>query len=222
MYGAALLLGGGYCSDDGFEYFRSWLISRGSATFQQALDDPDSLADQKLAIHDGLPDANFEDFAYVAGEARQKMTGLDAEDFYEAVWIDSVEPPPDADEESWETPEDSVLQRTHPRLWQKYGALKQRNDADYTEQAAKGFPKLEAAGVTFRSLKNGEGFFVKGIGDVAVGGKIAHKTFGVGVVLSMLVFGESGTSNMSISANIKFSESEGSYMLSADHFLPSN
>lgn len=43
LWGAAYLINGG-CSDDGFEYFRCWLILQGRATFAQAVKDPDSLA----------------------------------------------------------------------------------------------------------------------------------------------------------------------------------
>ena len=45
LWGAAHLMNGG-CSDDGFKYFRDWLISEGEATFKTALADPDSLAGQ--------------------------------------------------------------------------------------------------------------------------------------------------------------------------------
>ena len=32
------------CSDDGFDYFRGWLIARGRQAFDQAVADPDALA----------------------------------------------------------------------------------------------------------------------------------------------------------------------------------
>ena len=43
LWGAAYLMNGG-CSDDGFKYFRDWLISEGEGTFKQAVADPDALA----------------------------------------------------------------------------------------------------------------------------------------------------------------------------------
>ncbi|MCC9648582.1 DUF4240 domain-containing protein [Rubrivivax sp. JA1029] len=43
LWGAAYLMNGG-SSDDGFKYFRDWLISEGQATFTEALTAPDSLA----------------------------------------------------------------------------------------------------------------------------------------------------------------------------------
>ncbi|MFT3734501.1 MAG: DUF4240 domain-containing protein [Rhodocyclaceae bacterium] len=42
LWGAAYVIGGG-CSDDGFDYFRGWLISRGEKAFNTALADPDKL-----------------------------------------------------------------------------------------------------------------------------------------------------------------------------------
>ena len=45
LWGAAFAINGG-CSDDGFEYFRAWLISRGREVYERALADPDSLADE--------------------------------------------------------------------------------------------------------------------------------------------------------------------------------
>lgn len=41
---AAVILNG--CSDDGFDYFRFWLIARGQTVFYNALKDPDSLCDE--------------------------------------------------------------------------------------------------------------------------------------------------------------------------------
>ena len=43
LWGAAYLMNGG-CSDDGFKYFRDWLISEGEKTFKGAVANPDSLA----------------------------------------------------------------------------------------------------------------------------------------------------------------------------------
>lgn len=42
LWAAAYFAGGG-CSDDGFTYFRNWLIGRGEHAFYNALNDPDSL-----------------------------------------------------------------------------------------------------------------------------------------------------------------------------------
>lgn len=44
LWAAAYLVNGG-CSDDGFDYFRGWLITRGRAAFEQVVADADRLAD---------------------------------------------------------------------------------------------------------------------------------------------------------------------------------
>ncbi|MCJ1678581.1 DUF4240 domain-containing protein [Streptomyces sp. APSN-46.1] len=44
LWAAAYVINGG-CSDDGFDYFRGWLLTQGEAAFTAALADPDSLAD---------------------------------------------------------------------------------------------------------------------------------------------------------------------------------
>jgi hypothetical protein len=64
LYGAAYLMNIGGCSDDGFRYFRDWLISEGRDTYQRALAEPDTLAD--------FPPRDFfelESFGYAALEA---------------------------------------------------------------------------------------------------------------------------------------------------------
>lgn len=49
LWCAAYILNSG-CSDDGFDYFRAWLIAQGKEAFYGAMDNPDSLA--------GLPQVN--------------------------------------------------------------------------------------------------------------------------------------------------------------------
>jgi hypothetical protein len=43
LWAAAYTLNGG-CSDDGFDYFRGWLVTQGRTAFERAVADPDSLA----------------------------------------------------------------------------------------------------------------------------------------------------------------------------------
>src|SRR5688572_10742276 len=63
LWGAAYIIAGG-CSDDGFEYFRRWLISRGQEWFEKAMKDSDDLADYPQKLSDS--DVEFEEFAYLA------------------------------------------------------------------------------------------------------------------------------------------------------------
>ncbi len=44
----------GGCSDDGFEYFRGWLIGQGGAYFEAALKDPERAADNVCKMAEKL------------------------------------------------------------------------------------------------------------------------------------------------------------------------
>jgi len=46
MWCAGYIMNGG-CSDDGFEYFRNWVISRGKDVYYKAKENPDTLINQK-------------------------------------------------------------------------------------------------------------------------------------------------------------------------------
>ena len=73
LWGAAYLMNGG-CSDDGFEYFRGWLISRGRAVYERALENPDSLASEYDPEQD---DYELESLLYVSQRAYEDVTGQD-------------------------------------------------------------------------------------------------------------------------------------------------
>jgi hypothetical protein len=66
LWAAAYIINGG-CSDDGFRYFRDWLISEGRSVFERALKDPGSLADLPH-----VDPADLELFGYVALELFEK------------------------------------------------------------------------------------------------------------------------------------------------------
>jgi len=66
------------CSDDGFEYFRNWIISRGQRAYENALSNPDSLIDE---FQEGMEYFEFESFWYLALQAFNNKTGKDLYDF---------------------------------------------------------------------------------------------------------------------------------------------
>jgi hypothetical protein len=71
LWGAAYLINGG-CSDDGFHYFRAWLISRGRAVYEAAVQNPDSLTGLTDPERD---DYELEDLWGVSQEAYEQLTG---------------------------------------------------------------------------------------------------------------------------------------------------
>ncbi|MFC9245678.1 DUF4240 domain-containing protein [Streptomyces sp. NPDC057136] len=56
LWAAAYVINGG-CSDDGFDYFRGWLIAQGREVFERTAADPDALAEVPIvraSAADGL------------------------------------------------------------------------------------------------------------------------------------------------------------------------
>ena len=73
LWCAGYIMNGGL-SDDGFEYFRLWLIGQGREVFEKARADPDSLAD--LNDDDLMgQDYDFESLWYVADKAFENRSG---------------------------------------------------------------------------------------------------------------------------------------------------
>ncbi|MFG2480844.1 DUF4240 domain-containing protein [Streptomyces fagopyri] len=68
LWAAAYTVNGG-CSDDGFDYFRGWLITQGHETFEQVIADPDALA--------GLP---------AVRSSAAEGSDLDCEEALSIVW----------------------------------------------------------------------------------------------------------------------------------------
>lgn len=76
LWAAAYVLNGG-CSDDGFDYFRGWLIAQGREVFERAVADPDVLAEVpvvRAAAADGL-ELKCEETLSIAWNAHTRATG---------------------------------------------------------------------------------------------------------------------------------------------------
>jgi hypothetical protein len=115
LWGAAYVVHGG-ASDDGFEYFRRWLISKGRSVFERVLANPDELADLLVPNLEGV--LEFEEFAYVAGDVWTRRTGRSIEEFAIGVlrWTADAGPwgAPFEEDESW-------LSSRYPKLWRRFG-----------------------------------------------------------------------------------------------------
>lgn len=110
LWAAAYIINGG-CSDDGFDYFRGWLISQGRTIFENAISDPESLA--KVISEDESGEVEFEDMLYVCSDAFKMKTGKD--NFYDKV--ERLKYP--EIELNW-SEDDGSLEKMFPKLARKF------------------------------------------------------------------------------------------------------
>ncbi|MEW2051257.1 DUF4240 domain-containing protein [Streptomyces sp. NPDC005476] len=76
LWAAAYIANGG-CSDDGFDYFRGWLIAQGREVFERVVAEPDALAELPIvqaSAADGV-DLEGEDMLGIAWNAHISATG---------------------------------------------------------------------------------------------------------------------------------------------------
>ncbi len=113
LWGAAYVAEGG-ASDDGFLYFRIWLVSKGRRNFESVLSDPDSLAILDLAPGpDGVYE--FEEFGYIARQALVSKQGGDPG----GLPGDATGAPAPAGTPFKQDP--ASLATAYPKLWKRFG-----------------------------------------------------------------------------------------------------
>jgi hypothetical protein len=114
LWAAAYLINGG-ASDDGFYYFRCWLIGMGETIFNNAIADPDSLADVASPswLAEGI-DAEAEIYA-AAHRAWMRVSGNGCDAHYPArnEFTELVG-------ESWDFDDSTEMQKRLPRLASLY------------------------------------------------------------------------------------------------------
>jgi hypothetical protein len=120
LWGAAYIINGG-CSDDGFEYFRGWLILRGRKTYEAALKNPESLADMVD------PDEEFCEYGSRPGwNAWFRATGTENDDAgYDALEAALEARPRKAAPQTrmgrgWDFDDERKMRKRFPRLWALY------------------------------------------------------------------------------------------------------
>lgn len=106
LWGAAYIINGG-CSDDGFDYFRAWLIGMGRSCFEAALANPESLVDRAEE-----EEAECEDLMYIAQQAYQKVTGRQQMPATSHKFAELGE--------SWDFDDEAEMQKRYPKLCEKF------------------------------------------------------------------------------------------------------
>ena len=119
MWCAGYLMNGG-CSDDGFEYFRLWVISRGRKVYEAAMANPDNLIDY---IDDDaeMDFFEFELFWYVALEAFEEAVVAELYEYIDDEDFKTCEGNYPNFEFNWEEDEPESMQKLCPRLFEKFG-----------------------------------------------------------------------------------------------------
>lgn len=113
MWCAGYIMNGG-CSDDGFQYFRGWVISRGKNVYYKAKSNPDNLVDE---LNDESEEYEFEDFLYAANDAFAATTEKDIYDFIDNDNFDLCESEIKI-EFTWEEDNPETLKAICPRLFE--------------------------------------------------------------------------------------------------------
>lgn len=115
LWGAAYLINGG-ASEDGFEYFRGWLVAQGQEVWDAALADADSLAD---VVDEDLGE-EFEGFEgegmlRVAVNAYESMTGSD-HGYWETVEAAGIDTPDVPMGENFDFDDTNEMRTRYPLL----------------------------------------------------------------------------------------------------------
>jgi hypothetical protein len=109
LWGAAFIINGG-CSDDTFDYFRSWLIGQGEQAFYNAVANPETLKD----ILKPKEEYEWEGLEYSAPEAYEKATGKEME------VVDSTEEAIEEHEPVGKKWNENELPDLFPKLWKSF------------------------------------------------------------------------------------------------------
>lgn len=116
MWCAGYIMNGG-CSDDGFEYFRCWLISRGKSTYYKTKSNPDYLINE---IREESDFYDFESFWYVALTAFKNKSGKELYDYIDNDKFKTNEGNYPKFKFTWEENNPESMRKICPKLYQKF------------------------------------------------------------------------------------------------------
>ena len=118
MWCAGYLMNGG-CSDDGFGYFRLWVISRGRKVYEAALANPDNLIDY-IAEDAEVDFFEFELFWYAAIDAFEEATEADLYDYIDDDNFTTREGNYPNFEFNWDEEDPESMKKLCPRLFERF------------------------------------------------------------------------------------------------------
>lgn len=118
MWCAGYLMNGG-CSDDGFEYFRLWVISRRRKVYEAALANPDNLIDY-IAEDAEVDFFEFELFWYAAIDAFEEATEADLYDYIDDDNFTTREGNYPNFEFNWDEEDPESMKKLCPRLFERF------------------------------------------------------------------------------------------------------
>ena len=118
MWCAGYLMNGG-CSDDGFEYFRLWVISRGRAVFEKAKINSDSLVTED---EDNMEFYEFESLWYVGLKAFEKVTGKELYNYIDYPNFKFGEGKYPQFDFNWTEDDPESMKRICPTLFERFAA----------------------------------------------------------------------------------------------------
>lgn len=113
LWAAAYIINGG-CSDDGFDYFRAWLISKGHRTYYSVISNPEKLTDVINTKDAGyIENENFLNIAHEAYQLKTKKSNY---------WVSDSSLLSDPIPElvfDWSESEESLMNK-YPKLVEKF------------------------------------------------------------------------------------------------------
>lgn len=115
LWCAAYVINGG-CSDDGFQYFRCWLISLGEKAYTESMNKPDNLI-KYASINDD--ENEFEEFWGVANRAYYTKTKKDLYEAIDSGFLNS-ENKYRRIKFTWEEDNPESMKKICPELFQKF------------------------------------------------------------------------------------------------------
>ena len=115
MWCAGYIMNDG-CSDDGFEYFRNWVISRGKDTYYKAKQNPDNIISE---VDENAEMYEFESFWYVALKAFEQKTGKELYDYIDEENFKTKEGNYPNFEFTWQEEDPQSMKKVCPKLFER-------------------------------------------------------------------------------------------------------